>query len=85
MTAKLVDYSDSAQMPLAQSGHSFTRYYDRVRCATCGAVILDSTVYDEQQEGDLKDVVARLVLALGPCDQVARVKGRIAGSWQVTL
>ena len=74
---------DRFTMPREVGGHRFEHdsFNHRVRCLHCNAFITDAQILDD--EGSLQEAAARLLNALGPCDQINRVRGRVAGAWKV--
>lgn len=86
----LHDTGDALTLKLGQdplgSGHFWKHSGTNLGliCQNCGANIPDASIYDAP--GSLQDTLANAVAKLGPCDQVARVKGRMAraGIWKAS-
>ena len=74
---------ERATVPLNYNGHTFKRSFGALRCSQCKAEILDRDIFDAP--GAVQEAIDALLSALGPCDQVNAVRGRVAGTWRVKV
>mgnify|MGYP001604799362 CR=1 FL=1 len=81
---RLAQMGESVQLRSDEGGHHWLRHdpASTVSCKSCLATILDEAIMNG--EGTVQESLDRILKAIGRCDQVARVKGKLYGKWTVT-